>query len=62
MANSDEYDPDIVDVMADFKGRSVLGAEERNAVIQEVKLTHSLPASERLRSLRIPSVYNTLIS
>jgi RNA polymerase primary sigma factor len=37
MANSDEYDPESVDVMADFKGRSVLGAEERNAVIQEVK-------------------------
>ena len=37
MANSDEYDPESVDVMSDFKGRSVLGAEERNAVIQEVK-------------------------
>ena len=36
-ANSDEYDPESVDVMSDFKGRSVLGAEERNAVIQEVK-------------------------
>ena len=36
-ANSDEYDPESVDAMADFKARSVLGAEERNAVIQEVK-------------------------
>ena len=38
-ANSDEYDPESVDAMADFKARSVLGAEERNAVIQEVKQT-----------------------
>ena len=37
MANSDEYDPESVDMMSEFKGRSVLGAEERNAVIQEVK-------------------------
>ncbi len=37
MSNSDEYDPESVDVMADFKGRSVLGREERNAVIQEIK-------------------------
>ena len=36
-ANSDEYDPESVDAVADFKARSVLGAEERNAVIQEVK-------------------------
>ena len=36
-ANSDEYDPDSVEAIADFKARSVLGAEERNAVIQEVK-------------------------
>ena len=36
-ANSDEYDPESVDAMADFKARSVLGAEERNAVILEVK-------------------------
>ena len=35
--NSDEYDPESVDAVADFKARSVLGAEERNAVIQEVK-------------------------
>ena len=38
-ANSDEYDPDSVEAIADFKARSVLGAEERNAVIQEVKQT-----------------------
>ena len=31
----DDYDPE--DVMNGFQGRSVLGAEERNAVIQEVK-------------------------
>ena len=31
----DDFDPD--DMMSGFQGRSVLGAEERNAVIQEVK-------------------------
>ena len=31
----DDYDPE--DMMNSFQGRSVLGAEERNAVIQEVK-------------------------
>jgi NADH dehydrogenase/NADH:ubiquinone oxidoreductase subunit G len=36
-ANSDEYDPENPDPMVGFQGRSVLGAEERNAVIQEVK-------------------------
>ena len=36
-ANSDEYELDSVEAQADFKARSVLGAEERNAVIQEVK-------------------------
>ena len=36
-ANSDEFEMDSVEAQADFKARSVLGAEERNAVIQEVK-------------------------
>ena len=36
-ANSDEYDPEADDVLSGFRGRSVLGAEERNAVIKEVK-------------------------
>ena len=33
----DDFDPDDVMAMSAFQSRSVLGAEERNAVIQEVK-------------------------
>ena len=33
----DDFDPEDMMAMSDFQSRSVLGAEERNAVIQEVK-------------------------
>ena len=36
-SNSDEYDPESADAMSAFKGRSVLGREERDAVIQEIR-------------------------
>lgn len=36
-SNSDEYDPESADAMAAFKGRSVLGREERDAVVQEIR-------------------------
>lgn len=36
-SNTDEYDPDSVDIDKDFKGRSVLERAERNAAIEELK-------------------------
>ncbi len=36
-SNSDEFDPDSADSISAFKGRSVLGRAEREAVVQEIR-------------------------